>query len=62
MGYIHTGFAKLSVRVIYAGEIHNYREYISTKSFARLHTANLSWAGMDTWAREGYALFVWFYE
>ena len=28
--------------------------------FARLHTANLSWPGMDTWAREmeGYTLFV----
>ena len=28
MDYIHTRFAKLSVRVIYAGEIRNYREYI----------------------------------
>ena len=32
MEYIHTRFAKLYVRVIYAGEIRNYREYISTKS------------------------------
>ena len=35
MDYIHTRFAKLSVRVIYAGEIRNYREYISTKSFRK---------------------------
>ena len=30
MDYIHTRFAKLSVRVIYAGEIRNYREDNST--------------------------------
>ena len=35
MDYIHTRFAKLSVRVIYAGERRNYREYISTKSFRK---------------------------
>ena len=35
MDYIDTTFAKLSVRVIYAGEIRNYREYISTKSFRK---------------------------
>ena len=35
MDYIHTRFAKLSVRVSYAGEIRNYREYISTKSFRK---------------------------
>ena len=36
MDYIHTRFAKLSVRVIYAGEIRYYREYIySAKSFRK---------------------------
>ena len=35
MDYIHTRFAKLSARVIYAGEIRNYRECISTKSFRK---------------------------
>ena len=35
MDYIHTRFAKLSVRVINAGEIRNYREDNNTKSFRK---------------------------
>lgn len=65
MDYIHTRFAKLSVRVIYAGEIRNYREENSTLEIfsqgCNVHTVSLCWLNMNTWAREmeGY---VWFYE
>ena len=35
MDYIHTRFVKFSVRVIYAGEIRNYREDNSTRSLRK---------------------------
>ena len=68
MNYNYTRFAKLSVRVIYAEDIRNYREDNSTGSFfARLHTDSLPWPGMDTlqgkWKGMSFlTLLVWFYE